>query len=127
MLIIVSCLSVAAQEHMKFMGIPLTGNIETFTSKLKAKGCTISAMNSAAPVGVRVLNGTFSGEEATICVYYNATSKNVYGAKAYMEYYGKARAIEKQSHYENLLDTKYPDALKDVSTEEDDYGTGGLF
>ena len=38
------CLSVSAQEHMKFMGIPLDGTIDNFALKLKEKGVTYDAV-----------------------------------------------------------------------------------
>ena len=46
------CLSLSAQEHMKFMGIPLDGTIDNFTLKLKAKGVAYDAAKSkvAGPV-----------------------------------------------------------------------------
>ena len=40
------CLSISAQEHMKFMGIPLDGTIDNFTLKLKVKGVTYDVAKS---------------------------------------------------------------------------------
>lgn len=37
-IILTGTFCVQAQEHLKFMGIPLTGNINSFQTKLKAKG-----------------------------------------------------------------------------------------
>lgn len=122
LLFIVWCGAAMAQNHMKFMGIPLTGSVDAFVSKLSAKGCTVSTLNRQAPAGTRVLEGTFSGEEATICVYYNPSNKTVNSAKAYMRYYGKSRVEDKQAYFETLLDKKYPTAQKTVDVKEDDYG-----
>lgn len=56
------CLSISAQEHMKFMGIPLNGTIDNFALKLKAKGVTYDAMKSRAmSPGCKLYNGTFMG------------------------------------------------------------------
>ena len=40
------CLMVQGQAHMKFMGIPLTGHVDLFTQKLKAKGLTCDFTDS---------------------------------------------------------------------------------
>ena len=40
------CMAVSAQQHMKFMGIPLDGTIDNFAMKLKAKGITYDAAES---------------------------------------------------------------------------------
>lgn len=75
----------SAQQHMKFMGIPLDGTISTFTTKLQAKGVKISPNNNKSGVGCRWFIGTFYGESAEIYVYYNPTTKIVYRAKAVIE------------------------------------------
>lgn len=67
---------------MKFMGIPLNGTISEFTSKMKAKGASISPGNSVSGPGCRYFNGTFFGEKANFYVYYNPSTKIVYRAKA---------------------------------------------
>ena len=32
------CMAASAQQHLKFMGIPLDGTVDNFALKLKAKG-----------------------------------------------------------------------------------------
>ena len=54
----------AQTEHMKFKGVPMEGTLQTFTSKLKAKGFM--------PIGVQdcvsLLKGEFAGyKDCTIC------------------------------------------------------------
>lgn len=75
----------SAQQHMKFMGIPLDGTITTFTTKLQAKGVKISPNNSKSGAGCRWFVGSFFGQSAEIYVYYNPTTKIVYRAKAVIE------------------------------------------
>lgn len=73
-LIIIACLmalNVQAQEqkkHLKFIGIELNGTIADFQTKLLAKGLTVSPLSKQQPTGVRMFNGTFSGEDAQIVV-----------------------------------------------------------
>lgn len=53
-----------SKEHLKFMGIELNGTIADFQTKLLAKGLTISPQSKLQPTGIRVFDGTFSGEDA---------------------------------------------------------------
>ena len=54
----------AQTEHMKFKGVPMEGTLQTFTSKLKAKGFTPVGIQD----GVSLLNGEFAGyKDCTIC------------------------------------------------------------
>lgn len=69
-------------QHLKFMGIPLTGTITSFSTKLKAKGFTVSKYNKSAPKGVRLFDGTFFGNDASVYVYYDPRTSQVYRAKA---------------------------------------------
>ena len=47
----------AQTEHMKFKGIPMEGSLQTFTSKLKAKGYAPLGIQD----GVSLLKGEFAG------------------------------------------------------------------
>ena len=54
----------AQTEHMKFKGVSMEGTLQTFTSKLKAKGFTPVGIQD----GVSLLNGEFAGyKDCTIC------------------------------------------------------------
>ena len=46
-IILTGTFCVQAQEHLKFMGIPLTGNINSFQTKLKAKGFEVDKQINA--------------------------------------------------------------------------------
>ena len=62
-LLVISILAMcvpAQADHLKFMGIPLTGTITQFQLKLAAKGVKYDkAMSQQLPTGVRMFNGTF--------------------------------------------------------------------
>ena len=52
-------ISIQAQEHLKFMGIPIDGSVEKFAKKLEAKGLKkVSKPNERV-----MLAGTFAGNE----------------------------------------------------------------
>jgi len=67
-LLLVSCLwaiSLQAQEHLKFKGVPIDGTLQEFVQKMKAKGFTSVGMQC----GIAVLKGDFAGaKECTIGV-----------------------------------------------------------
>ena len=74
----VSVGAMAQTEHLKFMGIPLNGTITQFQNKLKAKGVDVNpSLNKFIPTGGRAFKGVFSGNDATIFVYYDEKTKKV--------------------------------------------------
>lgn len=79
LLSIIVCCTLSAQQ-IKFMGVPLTGTITNFHTKMTAKGLKIHPDNKDAGVGNRLYKGKFAGYETQIMVAYDATSKLVYGA-----------------------------------------------
>lgn len=115
-------LSVMAQkEHLKFMGIPLNGTIATFQEKLKAKGINYDRAGSAQlQAGIRCFKGVFSGEKATIYVYYNEKTKIVYRAKAVIEYSKKDIGVQRFEKFKSMLKEKYLTAYAKDS-EQDGY------
>ena len=105
------CVAASAQQHMKFMGIPLDGTIDDFTLKLKAKGVTYDAAESkAAGKGIRKFCGTFMGEKATFTVFYNYKSKIVFSAVAELYYPTVESAHTPFVNLNDQLQQKYPDA-----------------
>lgn len=67
MLLVVAAFAQNANEHLKYMGIPITGTISQFQSKLAAKGVRYDQKSSSMiNGGVRVFKGTFAGNKATI-------------------------------------------------------------
>lgn len=104
-------MAASAQQHMKFMGIPLDGTIDDFTMKLKDKGVTYDAAESkAAGKGIRKFCGTFMGEEATFTVFYNYKSKIVFSAVAELYYPTVESAHTPFVNLNDQLQQKYPDA-----------------
>lgn len=107
-IILTGTFCVQAQEHLKFMGIPLTGNINSFQTKLKAKGFEVDKqINKYAPVGTRIFKGLFAGENAQIYVFYNKKHKTVYRAKAIIEVTDQDISDQKKYELANMLRQKY--------------------
>lgn len=98
----------AQTEHMKFAGIPLTGTIDQFQKKLVAKGYKIDTkMSQMLPVGTRCFVGTFAGKQGNIAVYYDADTKEVYGAKVYYDGMTEDRAEGEYESLRSILSAKY--------------------
>ena len=119
--VLITVISYAQQEHLKFMGIELDGTITEFQTKLLAKGLTISPDSKQYPTGIRVYKGVFSGENADILVWYNPRSKVVYRAKAVISRIGEDLIEQLKSRFENKLDMKYGTESKETDLVKDDY------
>ena len=90
------------------MGIPLTGTITQFQTKLQAKGVTYDKVSSLQmQSGIRVFNGTFSGYKSTIYVYYDSDTKLVYSARAYIFELSEERAKQVFEDLKYKIQTKY--------------------
>ena len=115
------CMAVSAQQHMKFMGIPLDGTIDNFALKLKAKGVTYDAAKSKdAEQGYRVFNGKFMGQRAIISVLYNPKSKIVFSAAVELQYPTVESAHIPFLNLTESLQQKYPN-----TTPEENLGPDG--
>ena len=105
------CVAASAQQHMKFMGIPLDGTIDNFAMKLKAKGITYDAAESkSADAGTRIFYGKFMGEKARFIVFYNYKSKIVFSAAVELNYPTVESAHTPFVNLNDQLQQKYPDA-----------------
>lgn len=114
------CMAASAQQHMKFMGIPLDGTIDNFALKLKTKSVTYDAAKSkTAGQGCRVFNGTFMGEKATITVAYNPKSKMVFSAAVEMQYPTVESAHIPFLNLTESLQQKYPNTTPEENKDPD--------
>ena len=105
------CIAASAQQHMKFMGIPLDGTIDNFAMELKAKGITYDAAESkSADAGTRIFYGKFMGEKARFIVFYNYKSKIVFSAAVELNYPTVESAHTPFVNLNDQLQQKYPDA-----------------
>ena len=100
-------INIDAQQHLKFMGLPLTGTIDNFQAKLAAKGIYPDRYtNKTTPFGVRCFNGRFTGKQCTFFVYYTNTKK-VYRAKAVYNDENEDLVDQFYNSTKEMLQTKY--------------------
>lgn len=68
-----------AVEHLKFVGIPIDGQIADFQKKLIAKGFKYDKLASSdLPKGQRQFKGIYKSKDADVTVFYDRKSNNVY-------------------------------------------------
>lgn len=100
-------LGASAQKHMSFMGIPLDGHINTFTSKLRNKGATLHPDNKYLSTGSRLFKGTYYDQDADILVSYNAKTGIVYQARVTILGDSESTLVSLQKEIENIVKIKY--------------------
>lgn len=106
-------------KHLEFMGIPITGTINSFQTKLLAKGCKLYQYNNLLSNGVRAFEGVFAGKDCKIVVNYINRTKQVYGVGVVIDCNSSHPAGNTFNYYKNLLTKKY----EDLSIDSDDMGT----
>lgn len=122
------CMIVQGQTHMKFMGIPLNGNVELFTQKLKAKGLTCDvAKTKASPSGVKIYKGLFMGEDSEFMIFFNPKDKNVFAVEVSMDYSSYELAITPLANISKQLKKKYPNSVVDILEKSDGNAEGFQF
>ncbi len=122
------CMAASAQQHMKFMGIPLDGTVDNFALKLKAKGISYDAVKSKAMgPGGKFYNGTFMGEKATFMVFFNAKSRVVFGVSVEMSYTSVELAHVPFVNISEQLLKKYPKAIYEANKDSNGDTNGVTF
>lgn len=124
--IVLVCFCIVAHAaHLKFMGIPITGTITAFQSKLQTKGCKISKDNILLPSGIRKFKGVFAGKDCEILVWYNHRTKYVYRVRAIVDCGESTETAHNTfDFYKDLLKKKYEgvaltsDMLEDSKCKE---------
>lgn len=73
--VIISALTLHAEQHLSFSGIPITGNMDAFCNKLKEKGYTYWTQKNE----MKFFTGQFLRRDAYVGVSATNDSKEVYG------------------------------------------------
>lgn len=108
-----------ANGHLKFMGIPITGTISQFHTKLVAKGCTYDKVESSSnSAGMRIFKGNLAQNEVKIIVYYNTKTKIVYRVKALIYGIPEVLATQKYNEFKSFLTVKYDSHYTKTSSFE---------
>ena len=82
-------ISLMAQEHLSFKGIPIEGSMTAFCQKLKAKGFTsIGSENN-----LTLFTGDFTGRNATVGVTATDDGKDVFAVVVLFDPSGEWNAL----------------------------------
>lgn len=97
-------ISLMAQEHLSFKGIPIEGSMTAFCQKLKAKGFTsIGSENN-----LTLFTGDFTGRNATVSVTATDDGKDVFAVVVLFDPSGEWNAlINTYDYYKDLYTRKY--------------------
>ena len=97
-------ISLMAQEHLSFKGIPIEGSMTAFCQKLKAKGFTsIGSENN-----LTLFTGDFTGRNATVGVTATDDGKDVFAVVVLFDPSGEWNAlINTYDYYKDLYTRKY--------------------
>lgn len=120
-----------AQKHMKFMGIPIDGNVYSFCEKLKERGFIKNPSNNKSIISYK---GNYYGEEAFIDVTFDPTNNVVFQVSVSivknisLELYPIQRDILKavEDKYSYKKEVKNPDLYQYVYYVFDNYDPIGL-
>lgn len=108
LLLVVTAFAQTPNEHLKFMGIPITGTISQFQAKLKTKGVIIDTKESSkVNVGIRVFKGDFVGQNSRFYVYYSKYSSIVYRIKVLQLYDDAIKVMDAYSNLKEMIIRKY--------------------
>lgn len=104
--LILTCISLCiySQEHLSFKGIAIEGSMDSFLSKLKAKGFNIISQKNS----ISILTGVFTGREANIGVSSTDDGSTVYSVSVFFdESKDWNTLVTTYEYYKNLYSRKY--------------------
>ena len=125
LLLLLALTATAQTEHVRFLGVPLDGNIQQFQEELTTKECTYdSEISATMPNGVRAFKGTFAGHDALLLVLYDETTSVVYQAQAVISCQGEEACEAVFEDINSQLQARYGTLLstKSVQYGHDSYG-----
>ncbi len=118
--LVVALLSCSRNAHLEFKGIPVTGSLKDFCSKLEAKGFVLDPMETTA--NAVCMDGTLAGESIKAYIYSTPKTNTVYSVVAVInvdrndgivetiiadEYKQWDQLTDKYFHLKDMLTDKY--------------------
>ena len=122
LVMVFSAIFVQAQnEHLKFKGIPIAGDLNTFVGELKKQGFTHLEDEELSP-NTAALEGVFTGRNVHILVGANSKNKDVWKVLVIFDDTKDWENLsEEYFSYKDLFTTKYGKPSFDIEKIEDDY------
>lgn len=117
-----AAISIMAQEHLSFKGIPIEGSMTAFCQKLKAKGFTSIGREN----NLTLFTGDFTGRNATVGVTATDDGKNVFAVIVFFGPSGEWNTlVNTYDYYKDLYTRKYgkPSVSKEKNPAHSDSNT----
>lgn len=115
-------ISMMAQEHLTFKGIPIEGSMTEFCQKLKAKGFTSIGQEN----DIVLFTGDFTGREATVGVTATDDGEKVFSVVVLFDPCGEWNTlVNTYDYYKDLYSRKYgrPTISEEKNPALSDYNT----
>lgn len=102
--VLLTAISITAQEHLSFKGIPIEGSMTEFCQKLRTKGFSqIGRENN-----LTLFSGDFTGRKATVGVSATDDGKNVFAVVVFFDPSGEWNTlVNTYDYYKDLYTRKY--------------------
>ena len=97
-----------AQEHFKFQGVPIDGNIHTFIGKMKRLGYEEISREDINGNEYVYMLGKYADRDATLYIWHTPKTKTVYLVEVYLEHVERWSYLkEAYFAYKKHLQSKY--------------------
>lgn len=106
------CVMLSAQEHIRFMGMPVDGSIKEFAQQMKRSGFKCTTKNKKT--GAWMFKGQFTGQECDVCVTFDKATSIVNSVMVYLPVETEKEAEMHIEKFDGMLAEKYPDASRSV-------------
>lgn len=111
-------LSIVAQEHLSFKGIPITGSITNFCKQLRVKGFSQIAKEE----NIRIFKGDFTGQPASVGVIAADNGKDVFSVVVIFDESDSWNTlVNTYTHYKDLYIEKYGQPIQCVENNPSSY------
>ena len=110
----------AAEDHLAFMGIPITGNVDSFAKNLAKKGFTKDANLSSDEY--LLLTGKFTNREVVVMLEFSEKTNDIF--RVFVVYESQTSWELLSNNYDYLVDLyskKYGSPVKSVKELDSDY------
>lgn len=115
-----ACVSVMAQKHLTFKGIPIEGSMTEFCQKLTSKGFVSLGRED----NVSLFAGNFTGRKSTVGIISSDNGKDVYGVMVFFDSCSEWNTlVDTYGYYKNLYTRKYGEpaiSREEINSDSDD-------
>lgn len=102
--VFLAAISMVAQEHLAFKGIPIEGSMREFCQKLKAKGYTPILQEN----DISSFSGEFTSRQVEVYVFAGNNGENVYGVGVFLDPDSEWNSLTTDYfYYKDLYTRKY--------------------